>query len=63
MMAAVRVGLAVSDCDMVLEVVLLFEAVWEAVCDRVPVAVCVPVTSGVCVPVPVCVIVGDTVGS
>ena len=38
-MAAVKEGLAVMDRDMVLEVVLLFEAVLEAVCDRVPVTV------------------------
>ena len=43
-MAAVREGLAVIDRDIVLDVVLLLEAVLEAVCDRVPVAVCVPVT-------------------
>jgi hypothetical protein len=35
-LAAVREGLAVMDRDMVLDVVLLFEAVLEAVFDRVP---------------------------
>ena len=38
-MAAVREGLAVMEDDMVLDVVLLLEAVLEAVCDRVPVTV------------------------
>jgi len=38
-MAAVREGLTVMEDDMVLDVVLLFEAVLEAVCDRVPVTV------------------------
>ena len=35
----VREGLAVRDWVIVLDVVLLLEAVWEAVCDRVPVTV------------------------
>ncbi len=56
-------GLAVIDRDIVLDVVLLFEAVWEAVCDRVPVTVCVPVSVCSCDPVPVRVAVGDTVGN
>jgi hypothetical protein len=55
-------GLAVIDRDIVLDVVLLLEAVLEADCDRVPVAVCVPVRVVVCDPVPTCVTVGDTVG-